>query len=101
MVEAALDVSQTEALVEQAVVETGLIDMLVDQMAWQEQAEVVAEQQEDLMLLVLMLGVLEFVSFDGVIRKGEIYMIVHQVYAQIVEGEIKNIIVCDNYEWLS
>lgn len=25
-------------------------------------------------------------------------MIVHQVYAQIFEGEVKNIIVCDNYE---
>jgi hypothetical protein len=31
-------------------------------------------------------------------------MIVHQVFAQIFEGEIKNIIVCDNYEmanWLT
>lgn len=31
-------------------------------------------------------------------------MIVHQVYAQIFEGEVKNVIVCDNYEmanWLS
>lgn len=31
-------------------------------------------------------------------------MIVHQVFAQIYEGEIKNIIVCDNYElanWLT
>lgn len=25
-------------------------------------------------------------------------MIIHQVFAQIFEGEIKNIIVCDNYE---
>lgn len=25
-------------------------------------------------------------------------MIVHQVYAQIYEGQVKNIIVCDNYE---
>lgn len=31
-------------------------------------------------------------------------MIVHQVFAQIYEGEVKNIIVCDNYElanWLA
>ncbi|MFT4107751.1 MAG: hypothetical protein QM657_18515 [Lacrimispora sp.] len=31
-------------------------------------------------------------------------MIVHQVFAQIYDGEIKNIIVCDNYEmanWLT
>lgn len=31
-------------------------------------------------------------------------MIVHQVFAQICDGEIKNIIVCDNYEmanWLT
>ncbi len=31
-------------------------------------------------------------------------MIVHQVFAQIFDGEIKNIIVCDNYEmanWLA
>lgn len=31
-------------------------------------------------------------------------MIVHQVFAQIFEGEIKNVIVCDNYEmanWLT
>lgn len=31
-------------------------------------------------------------------------MVVHQVFAQIYEGEIKNIIVCDNYEmanWLA
>jgi len=25
-------------------------------------------------------------------------MIVHQVFAQIVDGDVKNIIVCDNYE---
>ncbi|WP_395548049.1 MULTISPECIES: hypothetical protein [unclassified Lacrimispora] len=31
-------------------------------------------------------------------------MIIHQVFSQIYEGEIKNIIVCDNYEmanWLT
>lgn len=31
-------------------------------------------------------------------------MIVHQIFAQIFEGEIKNIMVCDNYElanWIS
>ena len=31
-------------------------------------------------------------------------MVVHQVFAQVFEGEIKNIIVCDNFEmanWLS
>lgn len=31
-------------------------------------------------------------------------MVVHQVFAQIFEGEVKNILVCDNYElanWLS
>lgn len=31
-------------------------------------------------------------------------MIVHQVFAQIFEGEVKNVIVCDNYEianWLA
>lgn len=31
-------------------------------------------------------------------------MVVHQVFAQIFEGEVKNIFVCDNYElanWLS
>ena len=31
-------------------------------------------------------------------------MIVHQVFAQIIEGEVKNIIVCDNYDmanWLA
>ena len=31
-------------------------------------------------------------------------MIVHQVFAQIYEGEVKNVMVCDNYElanWIS
>jgi len=31
-------------------------------------------------------------------------MIVHQVFAQIHKGEVKNVIVCDNYElanWLA
>lgn len=41
---------------------------------------------------------LESLLSAGVTKKGGTEMLVHQVFAMVLDQEVKNIMVCDNYE---